>query len=302
MDELERAGNLHVLCRYPEAMGLEDLLVTLRMGLEEIEPALVVMDSISSIEHSSSEKGFRQFMIGLASLLREHARGALLTQTVIGTEAATHTAPYLSTIADAILALDYSVGPGDLARTLRVLKMRGSSHVTYPYRLTLAQGGLQVEPPTIRPRPESASRTRSTDGYQPPAPGEPERPLQGIRVLLVEDFSDALEAVTMVLERAGAEVTPSSTSAEALSRLDQQVPDIIVADIGLPEEDGMTFIRKVRARGGKERGVPAVAVTGWGLPRDRARAQEAGFQAHLVKPVEPGTLVSVVKALAVGSS
>ena len=84
MDELEKAGNLHIICRYPEAMGLEDLLVTLRMGLEEIEPSLVVMDSISSIEHSSSEKGFRQFMIGLASLLREHARGALLTQTVIG--------------------------------------------------------------------------------------------------------------------------------------------------------------------------------------------------------------------------
>src|SRR6185503_14356906 len=151
MDELERAGNLHIICRYPDAMGLEDLLVTLRMGLKEIEPALVVMDSISSIEHSSSEKGFRQFMIGLASLLREHARGALLTQTVIGSEAATHTAPYLSTIADAILALDYSVGTGDLARTLRVLKMRGSSHVTYPYRLEIAQGGLQVEPPTIRP-------------------------------------------------------------------------------------------------------------------------------------------------------
>ena len=72
MDELEKAGNLHMICRYPEAMGLEDLLVTLRMGLEEFEPSLVVMDSISSIEHSSSEKGFRQFMIGLASLLREH--------------------------------------------------------------------------------------------------------------------------------------------------------------------------------------------------------------------------------------
>jgi CheY-like chemotaxis protein len=302
MDDLERAGNLHIICRYPEAMGLEDLLVTLRMGLEEIEPALVVMDSISAIEHSSSEKGFRQFMIGLASLLREHARGALLTQTVIGSGVATHTAPYLSTIADAILALDYSVGPGDLVRTLRVLKMRGSSHVTYPYRLTLAQGGLQVEPPTIRPRPRPDGGTRSTDGYQPPTPGQDEKPLQGIRILLVEDFQDALEAVTTLLEQAGAEVTPASTSAQGLSWLDQQVPDIIVADIGLPEEDGMAFIRKVRVRPGKEKGVPAVALAGWGLPRDRARAQEAGFQAHLVKPVEPATLVSVVKALAVGSA
>src|SRR5438045_9584971 len=116
------------------------------------------MARMSSSERSSPEKGFRQFMIGLASLLREHARGALLTQTVLGTEAATHTAPYLSTIADAILTLDYSLGPSDLSRTLRVLKMRGSSHVTYPYRLEIAQGGLQGEPPTV-----------------PGPPGRPER-------------------------------------------------------------------------------------------------------------------------------
>jgi circadian clock protein KaiC len=297
MDELEKAGNLQVICRYPEAMGLEDLLVTLRMGLEEIEPALVVMDSISSIEHSSSEKGFRQFMIGLASLLREHARGALLTQTVIGSEAATHTAPYLSTIADAILALDYSVGTGDLARTLRVLKMRGSSHVTYPYRLAIAKGGLQVEPPTIRPRPSSdVHRTRAADDGQPP-PDVPERPLQGLHVLLVEDFGDAREIVTTILERAGAEVTPSGSSAEALAQIDRQVPDLIVADIGLPHEDGIEFIRRVRARTGRESTVPAVALTAWALPQDRARAKEAGFHAHLVKPVDPSTLVSVVGAL-----
>ena len=301
MDELEKAGNLHIICRYPEAMGLEDLLVTLRMGLEEIEPALVVMDSISSIEHSSSEKGFRQFMIGLASLLREHARGALLTQTVIGSEAATHTAPYLSTIADAILALDYSVGTGDLARTLRVLKMRGSSHVTYPYRLEIGQGGLQVEPPTVRPPTTDGQRTRATDGNQPPPPGVAERPLQGLRVLLVEDFGDARDIVTTILERAGADVTPSGSSAEALERIDRQVPDLIVADIGLPHEDGIEFIRRVRARGGRESTVPAVALTAWALPRDRARTKEAGYQAHLVKPVDPSTLVSVVGALAVRS-
>ena len=84
MEALVEKGNLQVNCRYPEAMGLEDLLVTLRVGLEEFQPSLVVLDSISSIEHSSSEKGFRQFMIGLASLLREHGRSALLTQTVMG--------------------------------------------------------------------------------------------------------------------------------------------------------------------------------------------------------------------------
>jgi CheY-like chemotaxis protein len=297
MEELEKAGNLHVICRYPEAMGLEDLLVTLRMGLEEIEPSLVVMDSISSIEHSSSEKGFRQFMIGLASLLREHARGALLTQTVLGSEAATHTAPYLSTIADAILALDYSVDAEDLRRTLRVLKMRGSSHVTYPYRLEIGEGGLQVEPPTVRTR-RQAKRTRAADAHQSPGPAAVERPLQGVRVLLVEDFGDAREIVMTILQRAGAEVTPTATSAEALARLEGGMPDLIVADIGLPDEDGIELIRKVRARPGTGGTIPALALTAWGLPRDRARAKEAGFQAHLLKPVDPSTLVSVVGALA----
>jgi len=181
---------------------------------------------------------------------------------------------------------------------LRVLKMRGSSHVTYPYRLQIGQGGLQVEPPTIRPRPSSdVHRTRAADDGQPPPPGTSERPLQGLRVLLVEDFGDAREIVTTILERAGADVTPSGTSAEALAQIDRQVPDLIVADIGLPQEDGIEFIRRVRARGGREGAVPAVALTAWALPQDRARAKEAGFHAHLVKPVDPCTLVSVVSAL-----
>jgi CheY-like chemotaxis protein len=160
-----------------------------------------------------------------------------------------------------------------------------------------------VEPPTIRPRPSGdVHRTRSADGYQPPLPGaQPERPLQGLRVLVVEDFGDAREIVTTILERAGAEVTPSGSSSEALERIDRQIPDLIVADIGLPHEDGFEFIRRVRARGGREAAVPAVALTAWALPRDRARAKDAGFQAHLVKPVDPSTLVSVVGALAVQS-
>jgi circadian clock protein KaiC len=154
MAELEKSGNLRVLCRYPEALSLEDLLVDLRLGMEQFGPSLVVMDSISSIEHASSEKGFRQFMIGMTSILRQHGRSALLTQTVTAGEAADHTAPYLSTIADAILTLDYSVRDYQLKRTLRVIKMRGSAHETHPYRLSIGEGGLSVEkvPPPVEER------------------------------------------------------------------------------------------------------------------------------------------------------
>lgn len=143
--ELARAGNLKVQCRYPEATSLEDLLVDLRLGLEEFQPSLIVMDSISSIEHASSEKGFRQFMIGVASILRGSGRSALLTQTVLAGTAAEHTAPYLSTVADAILSLDYSPTGYELNRTMRVVKMRGSAHETHPYQLEIGAGGLHIE-------------------------------------------------------------------------------------------------------------------------------------------------------------
>ena len=138
------SGHLRVICRYAEAMSLEDLLVDLRVELEELKPSLIVLDSISSIEHSSSEKGFRQFMIGVAAILREHGRTALLTQTVATEHAATESAPFLSTIGDAILTLDYSTKSYTLNREMRVIKTRGSSHEPSPYRLSIEPGGLAV--------------------------------------------------------------------------------------------------------------------------------------------------------------
>jgi circadian clock protein KaiC len=157
MDEYIRNGSLKVICRYPEATSLEDLLVDLRLGLEELKPSLIVLDSISSIEHASSEKGFRQFMIGVASILREHGRSALITQTIATSEMTQHTAPYLSTIADAILTLDYSTEGYDIDRRMRVIKMRGSNHEQHPYRLQIEPGGLRVSKLT----PEEARQTEA---------------------------------------------------------------------------------------------------------------------------------------------
>jgi len=161
MDDFIENGTLKVICRYPEATSLEDLLVDLRLELEELKPSLIVMDSISSIEHATSEKGFRQFMIGVASILREHGRSALITQTTAG-EHDEHTAPYLSTIADAILTLDYTLGGYELDRLMRVIKMRGSAHETHPYRLEIRAGGLSVAmlSPEEGARLESARRPR----------------------------------------------------------------------------------------------------------------------------------------------
>jgi CheY-like chemotaxis protein/KaiC/GvpD/RAD55 family RecA-like ATPase len=293
MDEFVKNGTLQVLCRYPEAMGLEDLLVSLRTGLEESKPSLIVLDSISSIEHSSSEKGFRQFMIGLAALLREHGRSALLTQTVMGTEATTHTAPYLSTIADAILALDYHVDAEDLQRSLRVLKMRGSAHVTKPYHLAIEQGGLRVEPPAITRRfDEWGTAPRKQWGTRAATP------LGGLVVLLVEDFTDARETTAAALAAAGAEVVEAGSAQEALAAFEARIPDVILCDIGMPDEDGYDVIRRIRSRPDKGGQVPAAALTAWTEPEDREKALASGFQVHLHKPIPPDALVEAVMHLA----
>lgn len=145
MDDLERQGLLRIACRYPEATSPEDLLIDLRVGLDEFKPSLIVLDSISSIEHSTSKHGFRQFMVGVASQLREHGRSALLVQTV-GVDRQEYDAPFLSTIPDSICLLDYDVSKERLERYIRVLKMRGSPHISDLRRLHIGQGGLRVEP------------------------------------------------------------------------------------------------------------------------------------------------------------
>jgi KaiC/GvpD/RAD55 family RecA-like ATPase/CheY-like chemotaxis protein len=296
LDEIEDEGLLNLICRYPEAIGFEDLMVRLRASLEEFKPSLIVMDSISSIEHSLSEKGFRQFMVGLASLLREHRRSALLTQTVIGFKAAEHTAPYLSTIADGIIALDYAFeDAGSLRRTMRVLKMRGSNHDTYPYRLWIGKGGLQVEKEALR------GADRAALAGPPPPPADRPRPasdlLKGARVLLVEDYEEARECIRFVLEQHGAEVITAASGAEAMAALGGQVPSALVCDIGLPDEDGYALLRRVKSVSPQHARIPAVALTAWTLPEDKERAREAGYAVHLAKPVEPVELAAAVAGL-----
>lgn len=144
MRQHEEAGHLRVLCRYAEAMSPEDLLIELRRDLEQHQPSLIVLDSISSIEHSTSAEGFRVFMIGLAAMLRERGRSALLIQTIASRAEAAHDSPFLSTIADAILALDYTADEPVLRRTMRVLKMRGSGHDSRKQALAIGAGGLRV--------------------------------------------------------------------------------------------------------------------------------------------------------------
>ena len=123
--------------------------------------------------------------------------------------------------------------------------------------------------------------------------------LDGVRVLVVDDEPDARAVVQRLLEHCDAIVTTAGSAAEALERLQAERPQVLVSDVGMPGEDGYSLIRRVRelapACGGR---TPAVALTAYARAEDRISALTAGFDMHLVKPVQPAELVAVVASLA----
>ena len=121
--------------------------------------------------------------------------------------------------------------------------------------------------------------------------------LDGLRVMLVDDEADTRELMGAVLEQCGAVVKSCGSAAEALDALEAWGPDLLVSDIGMPQEDGYSLIGKVRQLRKAER-LPAVALTAYATNEDRARALSAGFQRHLVKPVEPDKLIAALANIA----
>ena len=132
---------------------------------------------------------------------------------------------------------------------------------------------------------------------QRPAAGAP-RPLEGLRVLVVDDEADAREVFQIGLQQAGAAVTVAASVAEAMLAFDAAPPDVLLSDIGMPGEDGYGLIRRVRQLGDAGGGaVPAVALTAFARADDRSRAVGAGFDLHVSKPVEPSKLAGLVAEL-----
>lgn len=119
-------------------------------------------------------------------------------------------------------------------------------------------------------------------------------PLDGLRILVVEDQTDARDLIAVILQQAGAKVTGAASTAEALRAFVAEPFDVIVSDIGLPDGDGHKLLQRIRQRGAT---VPAIALTAYTRVEDRERALAAGFQLHMAKPIEPWRLVAAVKAV-----
>ena len=124
--------------------------------------------------------------------------------------------------------------------------------------------------------------------------------LAGLSVLVVEDEDDTRELIARALAHAGASVAAAGSAAEALSLFHRERPDVLVCDIGMPGEDGLSLIRKLRAGdagGDGGAALPAAALTAYAGPADRARILAAGFQRHLAKPVDFAELRRTVAEL-----
>jgi PAS domain S-box-containing protein len=122
--------------------------------------------------------------------------------------------------------------------------------------------------------------------------------LDGIRLLVIDDDRDNLEWLTILLKKFGAKVETAQSAAEAVNKYLPFKPDLIISDIGMPDEDGYSLIRKIREIAAQDGGQkPAIALTAFAKTEDTKRALAAGFQKHLKKPVEPAVLLDNVNQL-----
>lgn len=148
LDALEGGGNLKILCEYPEVASLEDHFVTVKKIIEEFSPSRVAIDNLSALERISTERGIRDFIIGLASFLKQLEITSLITSTtttLLGGPSITE--GHISTLADGIILLRYVETRSEVRRGLVVLKMRGAAHEKQIVEFTIDDKGLHVGEP-----------------------------------------------------------------------------------------------------------------------------------------------------------
>src|ERR1044072_7928959 len=122
--------------------------------------------------------------------------------------------------------------------------------------------------------------------------------LQGVKVLVVDDEPDSRDLLMAIFSRCGSEVRCSESAAHAMQEFESWNPELLVSDIGMPNEDGYSLIRRVRELKSDSAQIPAVALTAYATDEDRSQALSAGFHIHVAKPIEPESFVtSVIEVL-----
>lgn len=160
---------------------------------------------------------------------------------------------------------------------------------------------LPLLPVRREPTNEALPRVHPTaeTGVAAAASSDSPPELDSVRVLLVDDEQDSRDLLNLVLNLRGALVTTAISAAEALELIKQERFDVIISDIGMPEENGFSLIKKIRGLPDEQGGaVPAIALTAYARAEDRVQALRSGFQMHVAKPVEPDELVVAVANLA----
>jgi CheY-like chemotaxis protein len=122
--------------------------------------------------------------------------------------------------------------------------------------------------------------------------------LDGIKVLLLDDDADTREELSAGLEQQGAQVIEAASAQAALLHVEEDRPDIVIAEVEMPEVDGWGFVRAMRKLGPERGGrTPAVALTDHNTPEDRIRSVTAGFVLHVAKPLAPAQLGDLIVAV-----
>jgi circadian clock protein KaiC len=152
LGELEHSGKLRLECEYPEVASLEDHFVTIKSAIEEFRPERVAIDNLSALERIATARGLRDFIIGLASFLKQLEITSLITsttRTLVG--GPTITEGHISTLADVIILLRYVELGSEIRRAIAVLKMRGAAHERQVLEYTIDGEGMHIGGPFSGP-------------------------------------------------------------------------------------------------------------------------------------------------------
>jgi PAS domain S-box-containing protein len=165
----------------------------------------------------------------------------------------------------------------------------GEGHGT-TFQVTLPISAVRADPEAVPQSLRGRELSQATFDVPPQ--------LAGLKVLVVDDETDTRQLIRAILESCSVQVGEAASVAEAIAALEQEIPDVVISDLGMPVEDGYVLIRKIRAlpaaRGGS---VPVLALTAFTRAEDRQAALKAGFTLHLPKPVDPAELVAVMAGL-----